>query len=170
MSIQEASLDPGKPAPAVPPKAPSPELEAGGILPIDLAAIEANWRLLAGRTVPSECAAVVKADAYGCGLDLVTARLANAGCQTFFVADLIEGRRVRAIAPQATIYVLNGLPPDTAPAFADASLRPVINAPAELAEWDQFVAATGWGRRAAPPVDSRMEPPPAPAPRRGPGP
>jgi alanine racemase len=156
MSIQEASLDPGKPASAVPAKAPSPELEAGGILTIDLAAIEANWRLLAGRTVPIECAAVVKADAYGCGLELVTARLAKAGCQTFFVADLVEARRVRAIAPQATIYVLNGLPPHSAQAFADASLRPVINAPAELAEWDQFVAATGWRGGAALHVDTGM--------------
>jgi alanine racemase len=154
MPIQDATLDPGKAASAA--KAPSPELEAGGILTIDLAAIEANWRLLAGRTVPAECAAVVKADAYGCGLDLVTARLAKAGCRTFFVADLIEGRRVRAIAPQATIYVLNGLPPDTAQAFADASLRPVINAPAELAEWDQFVAATGWRGGAALHVDTGM--------------
>jgi alanine racemase len=156
MAIQEAPLDPGTAVSAATAKALSPELEAGGILTIDLAAIEANWRLLAGRTVPAECAAVVKADAYGCGLELVTARLAKAGCQTFFVADLIEGRRVRAIAPQATIYVLNGLPPHTAAAFADASLRPVINAPAELAEWDQFVAATGWRGGAALHVDTGM--------------
>jgi alanine racemase len=156
MAIQEAPLDPGTAVSAATAKALSPELEAGGILTIDLAAIEANWRLLAGRTVPAECAAVVKADAYGCGLELVTARLAKAGCQTFFVADLTEGRRVRAIAPQATIYVLNGLPPHTAAAFADASLRPVINAPAELAEWDQFVAATGWRGGAALHVDTGM--------------
>ena len=35
--------------------------------------------------------------------------LAKAGCRTFFVADLTEGRRVRDISPEATVYVLNGL-------------------------------------------------------------
>ena len=38
---------------------------ATGILTIDLAAIVANWRLLGSKALPSECAAVVKADAYG---------------------------------------------------------------------------------------------------------
>jgi alanine racemase len=156
MSVQDAPLEPGQKAPdKAPPAAPDPAA-AGGLLTIDLAAIEANWRTLASRTVPIECAAVVKADAYGCGLDAVTARLAKAGCRTFFVADLAEGRRVRAIAREAIIYVLNGLLPHTAQAFADASLRPVINGPAELAEWDAFVAATNWRGGAALHVDTGM--------------
>src|SRR2546429_7621544 len=92
----------------VPPAASDPT-EAGGILTIDLAAIEANWKKLASMTVPVECAAVVKANAYGCGTEAVTRKLAKAGCRTFFVADVAEGRCVRAIAPESTIYVLNGL-------------------------------------------------------------
>jgi alanine racemase len=159
MSIQEASLDPGKAAAAGPGQAPSASpdpAEAGGILTIDLAAVEANWRLLSSRIVPIECAAVVKADAYGCGLDRVAARLAKAGCKTFFVAELAEGRRVRAVAGEAVIYVLDGLLPGTARAFAEASLRPIINGPAELAEWDRFVAATGWRGGAALHVDTGM--------------
>src|SRR5262250_1051885 len=79
--------------------------EAGGVLTIDLAAIEANWKKLAGMTIPVECAAVVKGDGYGCGLEPVTTRLYKAGCRTFFVADIAEGRRVRAIAADTTIYV-----------------------------------------------------------------
>ena len=94
------------------------ETEAAGILTIDLAAIEANWKTLAAMTLPVECAAVVKANAYGCGLDPVTRRLAKAGCHTFFVADLFEARAVRAIAPAATIYVLNGMMPGSAQGFA----------------------------------------------------
>ena len=58
--------------------------------------------------VPAECAGVVKADAYGCGIDPVARALANAGCKTFFVATLDEARVVRAAAPAATIYVLDG--------------------------------------------------------------
>src|SRR3954466_8307500 len=137
MSGQESHSRPVKAAQAAP--APPDPAEAGGILSIDLTAIEANWRKLAGMTVPVECAAVVKADAYGCGLSEVTARLVKAGAKTFFVADLAEGRRVRALAPPAAIYVLNGLLPGTASALADANLRPVINSLAELAEWDSFV-------------------------------
>src|SRR5262249_18944991 len=130
--------------------------EAGGVLTIDLASIEANWKKLAGMTIPVECAAGVKADAYGCGLAEVTARLAKAGCKTFFVADLAEGRRVRALAPNAIIYVLNGVLPGTSRALADAYLRPVINGPAELAEWDTFVASNNWRGGAALHIDTGM--------------
>jgi alanine racemase len=130
--------------------------EAGGVLTIDLAAIEANWRRLNGMAVPADCAAVVKADGYGCGLDVVTARLAKAGCRTFFVADLAEGRRARAMAPEAVIYVLSGVFPNTGPALAHARLRPVINSVTELAEWDAFVSVNGWRGGAALHVDTGM--------------
>jgi len=160
MSIQDAPLGSGRAAPAAPDKPTSPGFDpaaaAGGHLTIDLAAIETNWRTLSSRTVPIECAAVVKADAYGCGLDPVTTRLAKAGCKTFFVADLAEGTRVRAIARDAVIYVLDGLLANTAQTFAAANLRPVINGPAELAEWDAFVTASGWRGGAALHVDTGM--------------
>jgi alanine racemase len=79
-----------------------------------------------------------------------------AGCRTFFVADIPEGRQVRAIAREATIYVLDGVIPSTGPALADANLRPVINSPTELAEWDAFVAGTGWKGGAALHIDTGM--------------
>ena len=151
MTIHNPDLRPA----AMPPPAPG-QAEAGGILTIDLAAIEANWKKLASMTVPVECAAVVKADAYGCGLEPVTQKLAKAGCRTFFVADVTEGRRVRAIAPDAVIYVLNGLMPGSAQAFADDYLRPVINSATELAEWDAFVAGRSWRGGAALHVDTGM--------------
>jgi alanine racemase len=140
---------------AASPAAPK-EGEAGGVLTIDLAAIEANWKKLASMTVPVECAAVVKANAYGCGLEPVARKLGKAGCRTFFVADVVEGRCVRAIAPEATIYVLNGLMPGSAPAFADDNLRPIINSTTELAEWDAFVATNNWRGGAALHVDTGM--------------
>jgi alanine racemase len=149
MALQEPTLQPAE----VPPVVPA-EAEAGGVLTIDLPAIEANWKKLSSRTVPVECAAVVKGDGYGCGLEQVTARLANAGCRTFFVADIAEARRARAIARDATIYVLNGLMPGTAQAFADAALRPVINSTTELAEWDSFVTTKAWRGGAALHVDT----------------
>jgi alanine racemase len=104
-------------------------------LTVDLAAIVANWRSLAARAAPAECAGVVKADAYGCGVEAVVAALARAGCRTFFVAHLSEARRARAAAPEAVIYVLNGLPPGSAPLYAEARLRPVLGSLDEVAEW-----------------------------------
>ena len=148
MSLQETTLQPAMIA--------SGEAEAGGVLTIDLAAIAANWKRLYGMTVPVECAAVVKADAYGCGIERVVPALKKVGCRTFFVADIAEGRRVRAAAPDAVIYVLNGLMPSTAPAFAEANLRPVINSTTELAEWDTFVSSSNWDGGAALHVDTGM--------------
>lgn len=133
-----------------------PECEAGGILTVDLAAIAANWRLLARKVAPAECAAVVKADAYGCGLDPVTRTLVQAGCRTFFVALVQEARRVRLLSPDAAIYVLNGIVPGSSQAFADLNVRPVIGSMPELTEWEGFVAASGWHGGAALHVDTGM--------------
>jgi len=132
------------------------EAEAGGILTIDLAAITANWRRLRERAAPANCAAVVKADAYGCGIEPVVRALARAGCATFFVAHLGEARRVRATAADATVYVLNGLMPGTAASYAAATLRPVIGSRAELEEWNAFRAASGWRGEAALHFDTGM--------------
>ena len=132
------------------------ENEAGGILTVDLGAIESNWKLLASMTLPVECAAVVKANAYGCGLEPVTHKLAKAGCRTFFVADFTEARSVRAIAADATIYVLGGMMPGSPQACAEGSFRPVLNSVTEFAEWDAFVTQTGWRGGAALHVDTGM--------------
>ena len=132
------------------------EAEAGGILTIDLDAIAANWRELAGRAAPAQCAAVIKADAYGCGIEPVARALTRAGCSTFFVAHLTEARRTRAAAPSAAIYVLNGLLPGTAPTYPEANLRPILCSLDELAEWQAFTAANGWQGAAALLVDTGM--------------
>jgi len=130
-----------------------PEAEAGGILTIDLSAIVANWRALGARAGNAACAAVVKADAYGCGIEPVVGALAQAGCRTFFVANLTEARRVRAVAADAAVYVLNGLMPGTAGAYLQADLRPVIASFAELDEWRAVCGARG---RAALHLDTGM--------------
>jgi alanine racemase len=132
------------------------ESEAGGILTIDLAAIVANWRALRARAAPAQCAAVIKADGYGCGIEQVAGALAKAGCDTFFVANLAEARRARTAAAEAAIYVLNGLLPGTAPAYAETNLRPVLGSSAEFDEWKAFRAASGWRGGAALHIDTGM--------------
>jgi alanine racemase len=133
-----------------------PAAEAGGILTVDLAAIEANWRALQRRAMPAECSAVIKADGYGCGIEKVAGALAKAGCKTFFVADLAEARKARSVAPEPAIYVLNGLMSGTAAAYADIRARPVIGSMVELAEWDAFVSTNQWHGGAALHVDTGM--------------
>lgn len=112
----------------------TPEL-AGGILTIDLNALRNNWLLLQNASRGAICSAVVKADAYGTGQDQAVATLAAAGCQTFFVAHAAEAFRARAAAPDAIIYMLNGLPPGTAQRIAASGVRPVLGSVAEIAEW-----------------------------------
>ncbi len=135
---------------------PLADPETGATLTIDLDAVEANWRALAHKLLTVECAAVVKANAYGLGLEPVTAKLAKAGCKTFFVADIAEARRARTRAREATIYVLNGFSSEAGTAFAELNVQPVINSTAELAEWDAFVSAQNWRGGAALHIDTGM--------------
>jgi alanine racemase len=117
--------------------------EAGTVLTIDLDALVANWRTLQTVCGEAECGAVVKADAYGLGLRPVVTALRAAGCKTFFVGHTFEGRDVRALAPDATIYVLNGFRPRTGHVFADHTLRPVLCSVPEMEDFGQFCATSG---------------------------
>jgi alanine racemase len=143
-----------EPLPESPGAANAPE--TGGTLTVDLDAIAENWQALTRRLFAVECGAVVKANAYGLGLEPVTARLAKAGCKTFFVADVAEARRARSRAHEAAIYVLNGFSPEAAHAFAELDVQPVINSTMELAEWDAFRATQGWRGGAAIHIDTGM--------------
>jgi alanine racemase len=127
-----------------------------GVLTVDLDAIIANWRKLEKTAVPAECAGVIKADAYGCGLEPVARALAGAGCKTFFVASLDEARAARAALPQAAIYVLDGFFQNSGDAFAEIDAKPVIGDLNELAEWDVFCRRSGWAGGAAIHIDTGM--------------
>jgi len=133
-----------------------PENAAGGLLHIDLPALASNWRLLRDNAGGAEASAVVKADAYGTGIEQAVPALAQAGCRTFFVAHLSEAIRVRAVAPDATVYVLNGLFPGTCSAYAEHNLRPVLGSFEEIEEWASFCRSHGRKREAAIHVDTGM--------------
>ena len=123
---------------------PGPDDGAAAVLSIDLAAIAANYRLLAARLGGGECAAVVKADGYGLGVAGVAPALALAGCRIFFVATLDEGIELRGLLPEAEIYAFNGLTAGGAEAFVAHALRPVLNSLGEIDAW------TAMGRRRGP--------------------
>jgi alanine racemase len=143
-------------SPATPSTTAPAAPETAGMLTVDLAAIVANWQALARQLVTVECAAVVKANAYGLGLKPVAAALAKAGCRTFFVADIAEARIVRSQARGATIYVLHGFTPDWGEALIGLKAQPVINSATELAEWDAFASARSWHGGAALHFDTGM--------------
>ncbi|MGE5268336.1 MAG: alanine racemase [Thiohalocapsa sp.] len=130
---------------------------AGAILEIDLGAVVDNWRFLRQRAAPAECAAVVKANAYGLGIKEVAPALLAAGCRTFFVATLDEGIALRQVlgpcpGSQPEIAVFNGPLPHTAPEFVAHALTPVLNEPGQVAEWQ----ADGGGNPAILHIDTGM--------------
>ena len=137
---------------------------AGAILTIDLGALAANYRLLRERAKGAECAAVVKADAYGLGLEPVARTLAAAGCRQYFVAQLGEGMALRRILGDrgedggggAAIYVLNGFEAGTEAAFAEAALIPVLNALGEIDAWAAVAANAGSAREGVINIDTGM--------------
>jgi alanine racemase len=153
---QPRAAEPLPVAPQIGSAPTTPIEEAGATLTVDCGAIVANWRTLGRRAAPADCAAVVKADAYGCGLEPVATALAAAGCETFFVAHVAEARRLRTALPNAIIYVLNGIVPGTAHLFAEINARPVIGNLGELAEWDAFRTVQGWSGGAALHFDTGM--------------
>ncbi len=84
----------------------------------------------------TKMAAVVKDNAYGLGDKEVAAILYTKGnCRTFFVAHGFEGERVRSVAPDADIYVLQGPGEEDLECFKNSNLIPVIACPAQWAFW-----------------------------------
>ena len=88
---------------------------------------------------------MVKANAYGIGLDEAAPALWAAGARAFFVAHLGEGLAARRLLPaEAEIYVLNGLDDGADPAdYAEHRLKPVIGGEDELERWSVFAARRG---------------------------
>jgi alanine racemase len=107
-------------------------------------------------SAPAECAAVVKADAYGLGMAAVASALARTGCKTFFVATLGEAEELRGLLADATIYVLAGLLEGSAPVYRQLGLRPVLNSADEIEEWAAFSKSARARLPAAIHIDSGM--------------
>ena len=108
------------------------------ILEIDLNNLIANYKLLQQLAPHATAAAVVKDDAYGIGDVLVAQTLyEQAKCRCFFVAHGVEGAKIRAVAPDARIFVLQGIGEDSLDDFIAANLIPVISSPAMLSFWKQ---------------------------------
>ena len=83
--------------------------DASAQLHVDLETIIDNYNILNAQS-NAACAAVVKADAYGLGMEKIAPALFHhTECNTFFVANLVEAVKLRSILKGAKIYVFNGL-------------------------------------------------------------
>ena len=108
------------------------------VMEVDLAAITHNYRFLCAQLDDARCAAVVKADAYGLGVDEIAPTLANAGCNDFFVASIDEGINVRKLLPKAHIYVLNGLLPGSESILSQHNMTPILNDIGQIIIWQNW--------------------------------
>ncbi|MXU65656.1 alanine racemase [Oceanomicrobium pacificus] len=116
-------------------------------LTIDLDAIAANWRTLDALSAPEvETAAVVKANAYGLGVDAVAPVLEAAGARSFFVALAEEGVAVRrALGDGPRIFVFSGLMPGDAPLLTANGLVPLLNSLQQLSDFKSEMPGTAFG-------------------------
>lgn len=130
---------------------------ASTMLSIDLDALRANYRTIADRVAPAQCAAVVKANAYGLGVGKAAPALLREGCATFFVAQLCEAFELsEAIGPAATIFVLNGIDPGCEEICAASGFVPVLNSMNQVERWRDMARTAGRALPAALQVDSGM--------------
>lgn len=127
------------------------------ILTIDLDALAANWRRLGSLAPQAQCAAVVKADAYGLGAEVVGPALYRAGCRRFFVAHSEEALKLRAVLPEdAAVHILHGPGAGIERDLAQAGLSPVLSTPQQIAAWRDTAKALGRRLPAALHIDTGM--------------
>ena len=102
---------------------------------IDLAALQANYKLLAAQAPKAATGAAIKGDAYGLGLEPCAKALWAAGCRDFFVARPREGEELRSILNDARIYVLDGLYEGEVRYYLQHRLIPALISLDEAREW-----------------------------------
>ena len=124
-------------------------------LTVRLGAIVENYRICE-RLSGTKVAAVVKADAYGLGMQPIARALVVAGCDTFFVARLEEGVRLRPAVPDARIFVLDGLAAREVDPLVAHRLTPTLNSLREIAAWSAAARARNTIFDAAIHIDTGM--------------
>jgi len=134
--------------------------------------VEVSYGALRGnvaalRTVAGgrELIAVVKADAYGFGLERCARIYHESGVAALAVAALVEADRVRRVAPEARIILLGSPLPEERPAVAASSYEVSVSSLEEVLEFTNLahplaplavhaMVDTGMGRFGATPGDA----------------
>ena len=133
---------------------------AGAVLTIDLDAVAANYAMLGEKSHGAQCAAVVKADAYGLGIAPVARRLAQEGCGHFLVAQLAEAiilrETLKSAAPDSAIYVLNGPDQGCEEEFETHRAIPILNSLQQIALWSSHATKRASSQPAVIHIDTGM--------------
>ncbi len=118
-------------------------ISSTGILTINLTAIQSNWLYVSARLREgAECAAAVKANAYGVGAVEITKALYAVGCRYFYVVTLHEAVELRDALPRdAVLYVLGGVPDGMDDVFVNFNLIPVLYSRLAVDQWLSFCAS-----------------------------
>lgn len=90
-------------------------------------ALRHNYRLLqqrAGNGV--RVLAMVKADAYGHGMEEAAGVFASAGCKDFGVAEIVEAVRLRSAGVIGNVFVFLGFRPEESGLFFEYDITPII--------------------------------------------
>lgn len=96
-------------------------------LTIHTAALQANYKLLAGKVAPGcQVAAVVKANAYGVGIDVAVPALVSAGAKFFYVAQAAEAIELRKYTDAPIAVLADALVPHI-DLYAQHQIIPVLN-------------------------------------------
>jgi len=90
-------------------------------LDVDLAALQSNYRKIAAAVAPCETVAVLKANAYGLGVEPVATALQAAGCRYFGVADVQEALLL-AQRSGIRVQILGAVLPDEIPVAVAAGV------------------------------------------------
>ncbi|MBT4888045.1 MAG: alanine racemase [Rhodospirillales bacterium] len=109
---------------------------------VDISAIIANFEIIREMVPGSECAPVLKADAYGTGVGTVAPALFEVGAKTFFVAFLSEVEALLNVLPSNSefrIYVLEGFTRGFEGHFRNPHVLPVLNTNDQVLRWEKFV-------------------------------
>ncbi|MEO0443551.1 MAG: alanine racemase [Pseudomonadota bacterium] len=108
-----------------------------GLLTINLSAIANNWQRLNEALGPKvDCAAVVKANAYGLGVVPVARALYARGCRHFFVASLDEAVELRScLDTSVPIFVFGGLVHGLGTEWQNDNLIPVLCDIVHIEQW-----------------------------------
>lgn len=112
---------------------------------IDLGRLELNVAQVRAALPPHlSYIAVVKADAYGHGLEPIVGRLMRAGADVFAVANLVEAAAIREVGRGWPILVLSALLPGEEAQAAQLDVIPTVSSVAEVNRLEE--AARRWNR------------------------
>ncbi len=111
---------------------------------IDLAALERNLKRIRHALPPRiKYVAVVKADAYGHGLQPTVARLMHGGADMFAVANVAEAAAVRELGPGWPVLVLGPLLPEEDRHVLDYGLIATISSTGETDRLERLARHAG---------------------------